>query len=80
MDTDGFDDSTEAIDRRLTDIENALDSWDIPCDILTVATLFTLALREAWKLADSPEEGRAVLNGWARIAANYPLGERLIRH
>ena len=80
MDTDGLDDSPEALENRLTLIENALDAWDIPCDILTVATLFTLALREAWNMADSPEEARAVLNGWARIAANYPLGEKLIRH
>lgn len=80
MGTYGIDDSPEALAQRLDDIEDALEAFQIPCDILTVATLFTLALREAWNMADSPEEGKAILSGWARIAANYPLGEIGIRH
>lgn len=80
MDTYGIDDSPEALAQRLDDIEDALEAFQIPCDVLTVATLFTLALREVWNMADSPEEAKAILSGWARIASNYPLGDRLIQH
>ena len=68
-------DEVETVRQRMLDIVDALIAHDTPEDMWTAAALFNLGLREARDLCKSPEDAKALLHGWGRIASNYPVTE-----